>query len=99
MAQTTAEIHRDLMNRFIDMANTMKEEEAPLNVIASALMSASAVYATYSVVGNNGALEDSGVEKMTDAYREHVKQVQVLRKQEITDKQQAQQQQQDAPGE
>ena len=48
MAEIDTKRHQECMNRFIDLANTMKDEEVDIKVVSSALMSASAVYATFS---------------------------------------------------
>ena len=45
-------------------------------------MSASAVYSTYVAVGNTGGLNPSGVDKIVDAYRHQMEQVQASRKAE-----------------
>ena len=45
-------------------------------------MSASSVYATFVISGNTGGLTDSGVDKITAAYKQHLKRVQEMRKEE-----------------
>lgn len=80
MAKTESEQHHDLMNRIIDVANEMKEEGAGTHVISAALMSASAVYATYVAAGNEGGLTESGAEKIVEAYSHQMKQVQAAKK-------------------
>ena len=52
-------------------------------LISAALMSASAVYATYVAVGNQGGLTASGMDKIVDAYRHQMEQVQAMRKAEL----------------
>ncbi len=47
------------------------------------MMSASAVYATYVAVGNQGGLTPSGVDKIVEAYRQQMEQVQAMRKAEL----------------
>ncbi len=74
--------HDDCMQRFITLANTMKDEGVPVNVVSWALMSASGIYATYSVVGNSGGLNPSGVDKVADAYKQNLTNIQALRKQQ-----------------
>ena len=75
--------HLDAMNRFIALANEVKQEGVPTHVVSWAMMTASAVYATYSVSGNTGGLNPSGIEKVVDAYRDCLNQVQEARKQEL----------------
>jgi hypothetical protein len=72
--------HDACMQRFIDLANEMKNEGAPVNVVSWALMTASGIYATYSVVGNSGGLNPSGVDKVADAYRQNLLNLQQLKK-------------------
>ena len=76
--QTTQ--HDDCMERFIDLANAMKDEGVPVNVVSWALMTASGVYATYSVTGNSGGLNPSGVDKVVDAYKQNLTNIQAMRK-------------------
>ena len=68
------------INRFIELANTMHGEKIPQGVVSSALMTASGIYATFVVSGNDGGLTESGIDKVTDAYRGQLEQVQKMRK-------------------
>lgn len=72
--------HDACMQRFIDLANEMKNEGVPVNVVSWALMTASGIYATYSVVGNTGGLTESGVDKVADAYRQNLNNIQQLKR-------------------
>ena len=72
--------HDECMRRFIDLANEMKNEGAPVDVVSWSLMSASAIYTTYSVAGNEGGLNDSGIDKVADAYRRNLANIQELKK-------------------
>ncbi|MFV8816876.1 DUF3144 domain-containing protein [Haliea sp. E17] len=83
MAKSDAELHHECVNRIIALANTMKDEGASTAIVSAALMSASAVYATYVAAGNSGALAPSGVDKVVDAYRGQLVRVQEKRKAEI----------------
>lgn len=73
-------VHDECTARFIDLANAMKDEGLPVNVVSWALMTACGTYATYSVVGNEGGLNPSGVDKITDAFRQNLQNLQALRK-------------------
>jgi len=73
----------EIMNRFIELANKIKDEKVPVHVVSWAMMTASAVYATYSVAGNTGGLNPSGVDKVVDSYRDCMNQVQEARKNEL----------------
>ncbi len=82
MAANESELHQQCMQRFIDLANTMKNEGAEPRVVSAALMTASGVYATYTVTGNSGGLNESGVNKVTDAYRQVLQNIQQARRAE-----------------
>ena len=64
------------VNRFIDLANEIHKEGVSTEVVSSGFMTACAVYATYVVTGNAGALRESGVEKITNLFSEELAQVQ-----------------------
>ena len=88
MAKTDTEIHQECTRRLIDLANEIKDEGVGTNVVSAGLMTASAVYATFVVGGNTGGLTDSGVEKVTAAYKQQLEQVQRMKKDE-SDRRQA----------
>jgi hypothetical protein len=46
----------------------MKNDGASAQFVSAALMRASAVYATYVVAGNKGALRESGIVKMKELF-------------------------------
>ncbi len=75
----------EVLNRFIALANTIKEEGVPIHVVSWGLMNASAVYSTYSVAGNTGGLNPSGVDKVVDTFRDCMNHVQDARKEELRD--------------
>ena len=68
------------INRFIELANTMHGEKIPQGVVSAALMTASGIYATFVISGNEGGLNESGIDKIADAYRGQLEQVQKMRK-------------------
>ena len=71
------EQHLQIINRFIELANGMaREEDVSKKVISSALMTACGVYATYTITGNDGALNQSGVEKITKLFGDRLEQIQ-----------------------
>jgi len=51
-------------------------------------MRASAVYATYVAGGNEGGLTPSGIDKVTEAYKQHLEQVQEAKKAQAAQAQQ-----------
>ena len=80
MAKSDEEVHQQCMQRFIKLANEMKEEGVDNRVVSSGLMTASAVYAIYTMAGNDGLLAPEGVDKVTEAYREQLEQVQLAKR-------------------
>ncbi len=71
------------INEFINLANAMKDRGISITDVSWSLMNASAIYSTYSVSGNTGGLKESGVEKVTDAYRDIMIRVQQARREEL----------------
>jgi len=67
---------QDAIQAFIDLANEMKNEGATIQFISTALMRACAVYSTYVVAGNEGALRKSGVEKLKELFAHEVDTIQ-----------------------
>ena len=67
---------QDAIQAFIDLANEMKNEGASIELISTALMRACAVYSTYAVAGNQGALHQSGVEKLEKLFGQQLAVVQ-----------------------
>jgi len=73
-----AEKHKYCTNKFIELANQLKDEGQDPTMVSGSLMTASGIYATYVAAGNNGALNPSGVDKVVAMYRrtlEHHQQV------------------------
>ena len=66
----------DALNSFIMMANRMTEGGLDSKIVSTALMRACAVYSTYVVTGNDGALTKSGVEKLTKLFGDELSIVQ-----------------------
>jgi len=77
------ELHNECTHRFIELANQMKEDGADVRLVSAALMAASGIYATYTVAGNAGALEATGVDKVVAMYRQNLEHIQKRKKEEI----------------
>lgn len=82
MTKPTMQEYTALSERFIALANEMKDEGKSLQMVNAALMSASGIYATYTAVGNDGGLTASGVEKVTAVYKANLENVQKLKRQQ-----------------
>lgn len=79
------EKHRYCTNKFIELANQLKDQKIDPALVSGALMTASGVYATFVAAGNTGALEPTGVDKVVAVYRrtlEHHQQVKKAQLQE-----------------
>ena len=77
------ENHQQCTTKFIDLANKLKDAGHDTQLVSAALMSASGIYATYTAAGNSGALETSGVDKVTNMYRRNLEHIQARKKEEI----------------
>ena len=71
-----AEQKVECVKSFIELANAMTNEGKSLEVVSSGLMTACALYATYVITGNEGALRDSGIVKIANLFQEELSQVQ-----------------------
>ena len=79
--------HHHCTQKFIELANTLKDEGYEPQLVSAALMAASGIYVTYVSVGNEGGLQPSGVDKVVMMYRRNLEHIQELKKAEIEAKQ------------
>jgi len=70
-------------NRLIELANQLHHEGIDRQVVSSALMGASAIYATYTAAGNDGFLRDSGIDRVTEVYRKHLAFIQTKKQEQL----------------
>ena len=82
MTADNPENHQNCTTKFVELANSMTEEGMSKELVSAALMSASCIYATYSVAGNEGGLNSSGVKKVVATYATNLKAVQALKREE-----------------
>ena len=75
--------HDMATHRFIDLANEMQNEGLDINLVSAALMASSGIYATYVAAGNNGALQQSGIDKVVEMYRNNLEHIQRRKKEEL----------------
>ena len=87
MTMTPEQQYDDAVNQFIELANQLKNDKYPMEVVSAALMSASGVYATYVASGgiNHGFLLEPGVEKVAETYRRQLQQIQDVKKKAAED--------------
>ena len=79
-SKNVSEIHQQCVNRFIDLANAMKDEGIDTNVVSAGLMSASGVYASYLAAGNQGGLTAAGVAKVAEAYKQELERIEKVKR-------------------
>lgn len=80
------EQHRYCTNKFIDLANQLKDENIDPAMVSGAMMTASCIYATFIAAGNEGALEPSGVDKVIAVYRRTLEHHQEMKKAHLAEK-------------
>jgi hypothetical protein len=81
MSKNENEIHQECVNRFVELANTMKDEGIDTKLISHGLMSASSVYTTYVMGGNEGRLTESGIKKVAEVYQRELERIQKIKEQ------------------
>lgn len=77
--------HRYCTNKFIDLANQLKDEKIDPAMVSGAMMTASCIYATFIAAGNDGALETSGIDKVVAVYRRTLEHHQEMKKAHLQD--------------
>jgi len=77
-----AELER-LLKRFIVLANEMQGEGNSIELVNAALMMASCTYATYAAAGNDGYLEEGGVNKVAAVFKRNLSCLQQLKKSQL----------------
>ena len=75
--------HNYCTNKFIELANELRHEDIDSTMVSGALMTASAIYATFVAAGNDGALEPSGVEKVSELYKRTLEHHQEIKRSQI----------------
>jgi hypothetical protein len=64
----------------------MKDEGVEPELVSGAMMTASAIYATFVAAGNDGTLEPTGVKKVADRYQHILDRYQNFKKNELMKK-------------
>ena len=78
--EEAARSHHECTNKFIALANELKDQAHDIHVISAALMAASGIYATFVAAGNTGGLQPSGVDKVVMMYRRNLESIQERKK-------------------
>ena len=83
MAASESEQLAEISKRFIDLANAMKDEGRSTQVISAGLMSASTVYVTYVLAGNEGVLNQKGIDEVVNTYRQQLARFQASKREQL----------------
>ena len=83
MAASESEQLAEISKRFIDLANSMKDEGRSTKVISAGLMSASTVYVTYVLAGNEGVLNREGIDEVVNTYRQQLARFQDSKREQL----------------
>jgi hypothetical protein len=75
-AEINEEDHHKCVNRFVELANAMKDEGLEPRAVSHALMSASGIYATYAIAGNANGLNQAGVERLAEIFQANLENIQ-----------------------
>ena len=75
--------HDECTRRFIELANEMMNEGQQSQLVSAALMAASGIFLTFTVAGNAGALNPSGVDKAVAVFRQNLEHIQKRKKEEL----------------
>jgi hypothetical protein len=81
--------HNHCTHKFVELANELKDQGYEVPLVSGALMAASGIYATYSVAGNEGGLNPSGVDKVVDRYRGILEHIQNRKREETQKREEA----------
>jgi hypothetical protein len=82
MTKPDAETHQQCAQRFIDLANSMKDEGTSINVVSAGMITATGLYASYVAAGNEGGLTESGIEKVAAVFKNELERIQAIKKSE-----------------
>ena len=74
--------HNQCTQKFIALANELKNQGHAPQLVSAALMAASGIYATFTTAGNTGGLQPSGVDKVVMMYRRNLEHIQERKKAE-----------------
>lgn len=83
MADSESEQLAQASSRFIDLANSLKDEGLPTKVVSAGLMTASTVYVTYVLAGNEGVLNQKGMDEVVKTYRQQLSRFQDSKREQL----------------
>ena len=80
MAKTESEVIQECLDKFIECANTLKDDGIAPKLVSHAMMCASTVYITYALTGNDGYLTDTDQDKVVAVYKQELQRIQAVKK-------------------
>ncbi len=75
--------HDQAVNQLIGLANQLKDNGGDIRIISAAMLTAAGIYATYAEAGPQGFLQDDGVNKLSDRFRQQLDFIQQRKKAEL----------------
>ncbi len=69
-----------LIDKFITLANQLKDEGNDVEIVNASLMLASGTFATYLAAGNEGYLKEDGIRKVAEGYKHNLTLLQDIKK-------------------
>jgi hypothetical protein len=79
MEKIDEKVHYQSMMRFVEFANELKSSGVSEYTVSAALMTASCVCATQVALGHKGSLNDTGVNAISEVYKQQLQVVQKKR--------------------
>ncbi len=80
MKKPENEVIKECLDKFIEYANTLKDEGIEPKLVSHAMMCASTVYITYALAGNDGYLADADQDKVVGVYKTELQRIQTIKK-------------------
>jgi hypothetical protein len=72
-----------MIDKFIAVANQLKEEGNDIEIVNASLMLASGTFATYLSAGNEGYLKEDGIRKISEGYKHNLTLLQDIKKAQL----------------
>ena len=83
MAKSESEKLAEISTRFIDLANSMKDNGFDTKEVSAGLMASSTIYVTYVLAGNAGFLNEKGVDEVVNTYRQQLLRFQDAKREQL----------------
>ena len=80
MKKNESDVIQECLDKFIECANTLKDDGIAPKIVSHAMMCASTVYTTYALTGNEGYLSDADQNKVVSVYKQELQRIQSIKK-------------------